>query len=42
MEDKQILCTVCGADFNFTAAEQEFYFQRVSRTKKMQGVPRCR
>jgi len=28
MEDKQITCKECGAEFTFTAGEQEFFASR--------------
>ena len=31
-EDKTLICKECGAEFIFTAGEQEFYAERVSKT----------
>jgi CxxC-x17-CxxC domain-containing protein len=37
MNDKQIICATCGADFIFTGEEQEFYF-----TKGFQEPKKCK
>ncbi|NLA33102.1 MAG: cytochrome C551 [Mollicutes bacterium] len=38
MEDKTLVCQVCGKDFVFTAGEQEFY-----KEKGLQSEPkRCK
>ncbi len=29
MENKKLVCKICGTEFNFTAGEQQFYLDRV-------------
>lgn len=39
--DKQLKCTECGADFTFTASEQEFYASK-GYTNDPKRCPPCR
>lgn len=39
-EDKTLVCKDCGAEFVFTAGEQEFYAKEASeRASEMQALP---
>ena len=40
-DDKQIQCKECGADFTFTASEQEFYSSK-GYTNDPKRCPACR
>ena len=40
-DDKQIQCKECGADFTFTASEQEFYASK-GYTNDPKRCPACR
>jgi CxxC-x17-CxxC domain-containing protein len=40
-EDKQLTCSDCGADFTFSAEEQEF-FQSKGYTNEPKRCPACR
>ena len=40
-EDKTLKCKICGADFVFTAGEQEFYASR-GLENEPQRCPECR
>ena len=34
-EDKVLTCKECGAEFTFSASEQEFYAEKASRTNPL-------
>ena len=40
-QDKTLICKECGAEFVFTAGEQEFYAEKgfVERAAEMQSLP---
>ena len=40
-EDKSLQCSDCGATFNFTAGEQEFYASK-GFTNEPKRCPQCR
>ena len=40
-EDEKLICEDCGAEFVFTAGEQEFYAQK-GLTNKPKRCPECR
>ena len=40
-EDKTLQCKDCGADFTFTAGEQEFYHEKGFENEPLRCVP-CR
>ena len=41
MEDRNLTCKDCGAEFVFTAGEQEFYAEK-GFTNEPQRCPECR
>ena len=41
MEDKTLVCKDCGAEFVFTAGEQQFYAEK-GFTNEPQRCPACR
>lgn len=41
MEDKKLVCKDCGAEFVFTAGEQQFY-QEKGFTNEPSRCPECR
>ena len=41
MEDKKLVCKDCGAEFVFTAGEQEFYKEK-GFTNEPSCCPECR
>ena len=41
MEDKTLICQDCGAEFIFTAGEQEFYAEK-QFTNEPKRCPDCR
>ena len=41
MEDKKLVCKDCGAEFVFTAGEQEFYKEK-GFTNEPSRCPECR
>ena len=40
-EDKTLVCKECGAEFVFTAGEQEFYAEKGFVNEPLQELPRC-